>query len=115
MTNAPTPLDQLLDELADRLYERLETRRRAGARDMVDQDDSPLGPRRHCRAVARRLASGEPGALKLGRRQLLTRQALAEELERLAKRRAAKTAAAASEQDPVQERLERRLRLLHGA
>jgi hypothetical protein len=48
--------------------------------DMVSQSASPLGSRRHCNAVKRRLAAGAHGAAKVGRRYLLTPNALAEEL-----------------------------------
>jgi hypothetical protein len=49
---------------------------------MKPQQGSPLGPRRHCEAVRRRLAAGLPGAAHVGRRYLLTPDALAEELSR---------------------------------
>jgi hypothetical protein len=49
---------------------------------MISQTGSPLGPRRHADAVKRRLAAGLPGAAKVGRRYLLTPDALAEELSR---------------------------------
>src|SRR5688572_11962718 len=47
---------------------------------MVAQTSSPLGSRRHCNAVKRRLEAGRPGAARIGRRYLLTREALGEEL-----------------------------------
>ncbi len=46
----------------------------------VDQKQSPLGSRRHRAAVERRLASGEGGAFRLGRRFLLTSAAVVDEL-----------------------------------
>lgn len=49
---------------------------------MVTQSGSPLGSRRHCNAVKRRIAAGLPGAAKVGRRYLLSQDALAEELSR---------------------------------
>jgi hypothetical protein len=49
---------------------------------LISQAGSPLGSRRHCNAVRRRLASGAHGAAKVGRRYLLTPDALAEELSR---------------------------------
>jgi hypothetical protein len=52
----------------------------AGQDGLVDQRRTPLGPRRHADAVKRRLARGEPGASKVGRRYLLTPDALQEEL-----------------------------------
>lgn len=50
----------------------------------VDQRDSPLGPRKHCEAVRRRVAEGDPSAaiVKNTRKHLLTPQALADELRR---------------------------------
>jgi hypothetical protein len=51
--------------------------------EQIDQRNSPLGPKRHASACRRRIAAGEPGASKAGRRWLLTRTALAEELARL--------------------------------
>jgi len=50
---------------------------------MRDQRGSPLGPKRHAACVRRRLAAGEPGAARVGRRWLLSEAALAEELARL--------------------------------
>jgi hypothetical protein len=49
---------------------------------MIDQSASPLGRRRHCAAVRRRRARGEPGAAVIGRRYLLSADALRAELER---------------------------------
>lgn len=51
--------------------------------DWVDQRASALGSRRHCAAVRRRLAKGEPGAAVVGRRHLLSAESLAEELRGL--------------------------------
>ncbi|HKQ68264.1 MAG TPA: hypothetical protein VJT73_02955 [Polyangiaceae bacterium] len=51
--------------------------------DHIDQTTSALGPRRHCRAVKRRIASGQSGAAIVGRRHLLSPEALAEELTRV--------------------------------
>lgn len=53
--------------------------------DWRDQSQSPvLGPRRHCRAVRRRLAANprDPSAKRVGDRFLLTLDAIAEELDR---------------------------------
>jgi hypothetical protein len=50
---------------------------------MVNQSGSPLGSRRHCNAVKRRLAVGAAGAAHVGRKYLLTQEALAEELSRI--------------------------------
>jgi len=81
-------LDQLLDELVERLAARVVERLRAGEPGMVEQGASPLGTRRHCTAVRRRLDHGEPGAAIVGRRHLLTAAALAEELGRTSALRA---------------------------
>ncbi len=81
-------LDQLLDELAERLAARVVERLRAGEPGMVEQGASPLGTRRHCAAVRRRLDHGEPGAAIVGRRHLLSATALAEELGRTSALRA---------------------------
>jgi hypothetical protein len=48
----------------------------------VLQKGSPLGNRKHCAAVRRRLANSEGGAAIRGKRFLLTTRALAEELDR---------------------------------
>ncbi len=72
-----------LDELADLIAERVWVRFQQGTPDMVDQSKSPLGSRRHCNAVKRRVGNGETGAARVGRRYLLTPDALAEELHRI--------------------------------
>ncbi|HOU24900.1 MAG TPA: hypothetical protein PLN42_11755 [Anaerolineae bacterium] len=69
-------LDAMADAIAERVVERL------GAGAHVDQQRSPLGKNRHCAAVRRRIAAGEPGAAIVGRRHLLSRDALDEELLR---------------------------------
>jgi len=81
-------LDQLLDELAERLAARVAERLRGGDPGMVEQTGSPLGNRRHCSAVRRRVARAEPGAAIVGRRHLLSPEALSEELTRVSTRRA---------------------------
>lgn len=84
-------LDSLLDEVVERLAARLTERLRAGERGMIAQSNSPLGRRRHCSAVKRRLAQCESGAAIVGRQHLLSADALAEELQRASGR--AKSAA----------------------
>lgn len=70
--------------------DRIEAESRNEHRDWIDQRSSPLGPKRHCGAVRRRLAAAQGGAAHVGRRHLLSAEALAEELARLsAPRRAA--------------------------
>lgn len=71
------PFEPLLDALAQRIVDKwLDA---TDAR-MVPQSISPLGPRAHRNAVKRRIANNEGGASIRGRRHLLTREALAEEL-----------------------------------
>jgi hypothetical protein len=74
---------------------------------MRPQTGSPLGPRRHCAAVKRRLATGQPGAVRAGRRYLLSEAALAEELIRLSA-----TPAPEAASTDAGERLQRELRAL---
>jgi len=56
---------------------------RAGSEHMIGQAGSPLGPRRHAAAVRRRVQNGQGGAVIAGRRLLLSREALNEELAAL--------------------------------
>jgi hypothetical protein len=69
----------LADMVAARVVERLGAPSSTG---MQSQTDSPLGPRRHCAAVRRRIRDGEPGAQIVGRSFLLSREALEDELSR---------------------------------
>lgn len=71
------PFAGLIEAVAQRVAARV-----LGALDsgMIDQASSPLGSRRHRAAVDRRVANGEGGAFKRGRKCLLTREALTEEL-----------------------------------
>lgn len=75
----------ILEQMAAAL-ERIELRLAKcdapGAEPMVDQQHSALGRRRHCAAVRRRRNGGQHGAEIVGKKHLLTRAALAEELER---------------------------------
>jgi hypothetical protein len=50
---------------------------------LVPEQTSPLGSRRHCVAVKRRMSAGEHGACIVGNVFLLSREALAEELAAL--------------------------------
>jgi hypothetical protein len=72
-----------LDELASIIAERVWLRFQQGTPNMIDQSKSPLGRRRHCYAVRRRISEHQPGAAVVGRRHLLTQEALTEELSRL--------------------------------
>lgn len=57
---------------ADRLARHDESEHAA----WIDQSSSPLGPRRHCAAVRARITGGLPGAVILGRRFLLSPEAV---------------------------------------
>lgn len=80
----------------------------------IDQHRSLLGARRHCGAVRRRIAEGLPGAVKIGRRYLLSPDAHAEELARIGRALPkAPPLAKARAQSPEQEaltRIQRRLK-----
>lgn len=83
--------------------------------DMIDQSASPLGNRRHCTAVQRRIAKGLPGASIVGRKHYLTPEALQAELAQASPRKPRKTDAAkdTSPREPTAlEKLDRSLRLL---
>ena len=78
--------DALLEVLAERVAVRVVERLRAGEVGMIDQTRSPLGRRRHIAAVRRLVAAGKAGAAVVGRRYLLSREALDAEVARLSKR-----------------------------
>lgn len=71
-------LEPLLDDLADRVAARI---LKAQTR-MISQAKSELGPRKHREAVRRRIDEGLDGAAIVGRRFLLTPEALREEAAR---------------------------------
>ncbi|MEY4550200.1 MAG: hypothetical protein RL685_6395 [Pseudomonadota bacterium] len=104
--------DHLLDDLAERVAARLEARLRGSPAGMLDQAASPLGQRRHCAAVRRRISHGESGAAVVGRRHLLSPEALSEELTRQRKMpdKIGEAVAARS----VRAELERELQLIRG-
>jgi len=70
-------------EAKARVFEEAAAQERAQLQDHVDQTTSPLGQRRHCAAVKRRIAAGDEVAAIVGRRHLLSQQALANELAAL--------------------------------
>jgi hypothetical protein len=76
-------LTPLLEAFADMVADRVVQKLRATNDGMIGQEQSPLGRRRHCAAVQRRVASGQMGAAIVGRKHLLTQAALSEELARL--------------------------------
>ena len=88
MTAAPNAaLDQLVSLLADAVAARVVERLSAGSHaGLVDQAGSPLGRRRHINACRRIVAAGQPGASIIGRRCLLSREALEAELAAVAKK-----------------------------
>lgn len=93
--------------IAEAIAERVAARLLAGERPgWIDQAASPLGRRRHCAAVRRRVAAGEPGAAILGRRHVLTAEALGEEM------RVGKPKAKPTGTQDVRAELERELRLV---
>ena len=103
---------ELKNELVAEIAEAVVARLQAGAPGMISQAVSPLGRRRHCAAVRRRLARGEPGASVVGRRHLLSAEAIAEELARASAKTTPSTNAAPA--GGVQGELERELRLVRG-
>jgi hypothetical protein len=78
----PAELARVLRAAADEA-DRIAAEARAERRDWIDQGASPLGPRRQIEAVRRRIREGAPGAAMVGRRALLSPEAMAEELERV--------------------------------
>jgi len=62
--------------------------------DWIEQSKSALGPRRHCRAVKRRVALGDGSAAIVGRRHLLSQAAYSDELMRPAGAKQKKTSIA---------------------
>jgi len=78
-----TDLVEAFEAFADLVAEKVEARLRRSADDDVEQADSPLGPRRHIKAVRRRMIKGQAGARKDGRRYFLSPDALREELARV--------------------------------
>jgi hypothetical protein len=101
-------LEGLLDELAERLAVRVAARLKAPDPNMISQEGSPLGARRHCAAVRRRVARAQPGAAIVGRRYLLSPEALSEELGL----RGRPSSTPTSDADRVRAELDRELRLV---
>ncbi len=64
-------------------WERIAAEHRQQRTDWVDQHSSQLGAKRHNAAVRRLLGEGAPGAAKVGRRHLLSPEALDAELRRV--------------------------------
>ncbi len=94
-------LDGFLNDIARRIAHFMCEQRREAPRDgWIDQGASPLG-RKHNGAVRRRLAAGEAGADIVGRRHLLTPDALAEEVRRETRRRTKRGRATDNEHSAV--------------
>lgn len=73
-------MDEFLQRLAEALVPRIKAEVERSSV-WVCQTDSPLGRNRHCAAVKRRLAEGLEGASLIGRKCLLTPEALREEMQ----------------------------------
>lgn len=82
-----TALEEALRVLAREIAREVVRELRAGELDMIDQSASPLGRRRHLAAVRARVSAGAPGAAIVGRRYLLSREAVAQELEKVSDKR----------------------------
>lgn len=76
---SPSLLARVLRVAADEL-DAIEAEQRQARVDWTDQRKSPLGAKRHCAAVRRLLADGLPGAAVVGRKHLLSAEALDAEL-----------------------------------
>jgi hypothetical protein len=95
-------LEEFLQRLAEELAPRIKAEREKSSV-WVSQKDSPLGRNRHCAAVKRRISEGLEGAALIGRKCLLTADALREEMQAhhgLVARPLAKVAAASKENVP---------------
>jgi hypothetical protein len=106
-----TPHDDLLaaiELLADAIAERVAAKLRGSSDEWIDQHSSPLGSKRHCALVRSLTTAGDQRASKIGRRYLLSRDALAEAMIRQSqtKSKAPETG------ETVTSRLQQRLRLV---
>lgn len=99
-------MSAILEGLVDLIAARVVAKLGGDGSAWVDQSVSPLGPRRHRKAVCERLASGRPGASRVGRKHLLSREALEEELAAKGSKRRT-----IEQGDDVEERLRRELGL----
>jgi len=81
--------------------------------ELIDQHASPLGPRRHCTAVKRRVAKGQPGASIVGRKHYLSPDAIQQELSQALPRKRSANDTAPRKPTPVDE-LDQKLKLLAG-
>jgi hypothetical protein len=106
---SPGALARVLRAAADEA-DRIAAEERADRREWVDQAASPLGRRRHVAAVRRRVAAGDAAAALVGRRALLSAQALSAELAALSSRPRKRVPLV----ETTATRLERRLGLVGG-
>lgn len=106
---APRHLARVLRVAADEL-DRIAAEESLSRSDWIGQAESPLGRKRHCAAVRRLVAEGNPGAAIVGRRHLLAPDALSDALGEVSRPKSK----APAETSP-EERLAARLRLVGGA
>jgi hypothetical protein len=108
-------LEAALEVLADAVAAKVVERMSAGQPGWIDQHASPLGPKKHCAAVRRRVAKGLADAATVGRRHLLSPAALSEELASQSRRhRGAQAEAVARPAGSVAAELAAELRLVQG-
>lgn len=103
-----TAVELLADAIADRVAAKL---RNTSAASWVDQHASALGSRRHCALVRSLMKNGDPRASRVGRRYLLTGDALTEALAHAPKVQSREVHV---ESETVAQRLDRKLRLVGG-
>lgn len=72
--------DILLERIADRVAQLVVDKLRAGEFGMIDQHQSPLGPRRHVAFVR------AGGGVQIGRRYLATKEAIEQHAQELTKK-----------------------------
>lgn len=73
-------LEALVDDFAERVARKLHSLSRQEQAGWISQHNSPLG-RRHCSVVRVRVQLNKHGCSIIGRRHLLSNEALAEELK----------------------------------
>ena len=105
----PSVLAKALRAAAD-VLEAAEREAGSERLEWVDQGSSPLGRRRHCAAVRRLVATGSPGAAVIGRRYLLSPNAVDAELARASQPRHPANSSTATAGSSVRTELERELR-----
>jgi hypothetical protein len=92
MVNRVRALQRKHTKDLDDLAEEIESERQSSTEDWIDQTQTKLGPRRHCKIVQHRVVNDLPGAQILGRRHLLSPAAHAEERAKIGKVRLARCA-----------------------